>query len=387
MLKLLKAHKASRLLFAVLTLSIAIVGVVANYALSHDAIRAFQTQLALKDDDQFVLSGRLSDVEDATQGRYDGAAFDARSALIFESLLPPEVGVHPVRFRSGNRLTSAGPRPVSLVQVQRAFFVAIGAQLPPVPGWDHSRGLCVVGQLMAQSQPTDQAGLIRLDGRGCIVVAAIEMPETPPFFGLGDAIFLANGIDDVATDLAVNWTIYLNAPARTLNETALRSYLSAVFDLDYIDIWSGAAVVARAERLIGIVQLITNGLGLVILLVGGASIASLMSFSVTERAKEIAIKRTIGASKHQILREVVAESMLIGVVAIVIGVIGGVYLADYLKAPLAEFLAIGPEKPNDASLWPIMKTILQFLGVCALAGAVPGWRAATRDPVAVLRAP
>jgi putative ABC transport system permease protein len=387
MLKVLAPHKGSRLLFAVLTLSIAISGVVANYSLSHEAIRAFQTQLALKDDDQFLLSGRFSDMQAATYGRHDGAAFKARIDTTFAALLPTRVGVHVLQFRASNRLSDAGPRPVKLVQSQRAFFVAAGAAPLPGPGWDESRGLCTVGSLLARNLPTHESGSIMLDGRGCTIAGKIEMPEVPPFLGLNDVVFLANGIEEVATDFAVTWTVYLKAPAGTLSEATLRGYLGPVFDLEYLDIWSGATVVARAERLIAIVRLIANGLGLVILLVGGASIASLMSFSVAERAKEIAVKRTIGASKHQILREIVSEAMLIGIMSVVIGVAAGSYLALHLQAPLGEFLAVGLADHAHQSLWPIAKTVAQFLFICAVAGAVPGWRAATRDPASVLRAP
>jgi putative ABC transport system permease protein len=387
MFRVLAAHKASRLVFAVLTLSIAISGVVASYTLSHAAIRAFQTQLALKDDDQFLLSARLTDMEAATGGRLDGPAFAARIDHVFATLLPAGVEAHVLRFRGSTRLSEAGPRPVRLVEARRAFLVAVGADPLPGPGWDDSRGLCVVGSALAQSLPVDDADSIMLDGRGCRIAGQIDITDMPPFFGLNDAVFLANGINDVATDLAVTWTVYLKAPAGRLSEAALRGYLGAVFDLDYLEIWSGAAVVARAERLIAIVRLIANGLGLVILLVGGASIASLMSFSVAERAREIAVKRTIGASKHQILREIVTEAMLIGLMSVVIGALAGAYLSAYLQAPLSEFLAIGLAGHAQPAPWPIIKAVIQFLAICAIAGAVPGWRAARRDPATILRAP
>ena len=73
--------------------------------------------------------------------------------------------------------------------------------------------------------------------------------------------------------------------------------------------------------------------------------------------------------------------------SIVLVVAAGIYLAQYLQAPLAEFLAVGLAGQEGQSLWPIAKTVMQFLASCALAGAVPGWRAATRDPAAVLRTP
>ncbi|QBX34943.1 FtsX-like permease family protein [Paracoccus liaowanqingii] len=384
MLQILAAHKPSRLLFAVLTLSIAILGIVTNYALSHDAIRAFQAQLALKDDDQFLLTGQLSDMQAATRNRHDSAAFDARIDRILDQILPVDVEVHVLRIRTSRQITDAGSHPVRLVQARRDFLAGLDAAPLPGPAWDESHGLCLLGGSVARH--SGDSGALDLDGRRCPIVGTIDLPELPPFLGLNEAVFIANGIDELATDLAVGWTIHLRAPAGTLSDTALRAHLNPVFDLAYLTIWSGADVVARAERLIAIVRLIANGLGVVILLVGGASIASLMSFSIAERAREIAVKRTIGASRGQILREIMAEAMLIGLISCAIGTVAGSALALHLKAPLAEFLAVGLTEVGRPSVWPVVKAVAQVLILCALAGAIPGWRAATRDPAAVLRA-
>ena len=388
MLGMLAAHKPSRLIFAVTTLAIAIAGVVANYALSHDAIRAFQQQLALKDSDQFLLTGRLTDATPATRGRHDATAFEAASADFVAALLPLGVQSFALRSRSSQIDTEVGPRPVRLVQASREFLLTLGAApLPPV-GWNEGRGLCVVGRSLAERSLVAGQAALSLDGRACEIAGVIELPELPHLIGLNEAVFVARDIGEFATDLPIVWSVHLHAAPGTLDEAALRNRLSAGFDLAFLEIWSGAALVARAERLIAIVRLVTNGLGLVILLVGGASIASLMSFSVAERAREIAVKRTIGASRRQILQEIVAEALLIGLIACLIGAAAGWLLALHLKAPLAEFFALGLQDADERlSFWPMIKAVAQFLALCALAGAAPGWRAANRDPAQVLRAP
>ena len=161
--------------------------------------------------------------------------------------------------------------------------------------------------------------------------------------------------------------------------------MSLIFNVEYFQIWSGATVAARAERLKTIVLLIANSLGFVILFVGAAAIGSLMSFSVSERAKEIAIKRTLGASKRQIVSEIICEALLIGCMAILIGLILGYFLSQRMEEPLLEFMQLGSEQIGDLIVVPIVQTVALFLIISALAGAIPGWRASTEDPAVVLR--
>lgn len=387
MLRLLAAHKPSRLIFAVLTLSVALTGVVTNYSLSHNAMRAFESQLALRNQSQFLVSGVLSDVAEASHRKFDAGSFRSGMRAIFETILPVQVDIHPVVTRASQIATSSGQRPLKIVQVDRAFLQHLDVQPPPDAGWDHRKGICALGRGLITRLPEIESGVLALDGRKCTVVTIFEVPDTPPFIGLDDTVFVPSGIREMATDIDLGWSVFLTGPVGALEESNLRGALGAVLDLEYLNIWSGAAIVERAERLIRIVRLVSNSLGFVILMVGSASIASLMSFSVAERAKEIAVKRTIGASKAQIIAEIMSESLIIGALSALVGVFAGYYLALYLQAPLGEFLTVGLQEGETLSLWPLAKSIAVFLGICAVSGAVPGWHAASRDPATVLRAP
>ena len=77
------------------------------------------------------------------------------------------------------------------------------------------------------------------------------------------------------------------------------------------------------DQQVGSTTLIFNaiivGVALISLIVGGLSVINTMAMSVTERTREIGIKRAIGGSRHRIIRELVAEAAVIGLIGGVIG--------------------------------------------------------------------
>ncbi|MGB0903684.1 MAG: ABC transporter permease, partial [Mangrovicoccus sp.] len=223
MLKLFAAHKGSRLIFAILTLSIALAGVVANYSLSHNAMRAFQSQLELKESAQFLISGRLADIPDASERAYDAGSFERRQVEIFDALLPPSVAVYRIRVRQSEILTETGPRPIKLVEASRDFLISQSAEPAPGLDWDKRTGLCAVGQSLTERLPETKAPELSLDGRICQVTAILSLKETPPFIGLSDAVFIPKGIAEMATDISLSWNVFLEDPSGALSEASLRT--------------------------------------------------------------------------------------------------------------------------------------------------------------------
>ena len=117
------------------------------------------------------------------------------------------------------------------------------------------------------------------------------------------------------------------------------------------------------------------------LLVGGLSVINTMAMSVTERTREIGIKRAIGGSRSRIVRELVAEAGVIGVVGGLFGLLLGafvVFLANELGRASGTLLF--DLTPGTALFAVAFSTILGMV-----AGVVPAWSAARLDPVAALR--
>ena len=74
-------------------------------------------------------------------------------------------------------------------------------------------------------------------------------------------------------------------------------------------------------------------------LVGGFLIFNTFAVTVAQRSREFALLRTLGASRRQVLNSVVVESAVIGFVASVLGILGGLLLAPALRALLAALRA------------------------------------------------
>ena len=113
------------------------------------------------------------------------------------------------------------------------------------------------------------------------------------------------------------------------------------------------------------------------LLAAGVGIMNIMLVSVTERTKEIGIRRAIGAKKRNIMTQFVMEAVVLCEVGGVIGVIFGIAAGN----AAAYFLKVPPEIPID---WTIFGLI-----ICSIVGIVfgtyPAIKAANLDPIESLR--
>jgi len=116
---------------------------------------------------------------------------------------------------------------------------------------------------------------------------------------------------------------------------------------------------------------------MIALVAAGVGIMNIMLVSVTERTREIGIRKAVGATKRNILTQFLLESFLLsqfgGMIGIILGIVGGNVLAFILK--------VKPIIPYD---W----VVIGFL-ICAFVGMIfgvyPAWKAASVDPVESLR--
>ncbi len=123
----------------------------------------------------------------------------------------------------------------------------------------------------------------------------------------------------------------------------------------------------------------------VALLVGGFVIFNAFSITVAQRTKETAMLRAIGSSRKQVLRMIVAESVVMGVVASAIGAVLGIGLA---KGLAALFTSFGVELPGGATViapGSIVVAMLVGTVVTVLAAYLPARRASKVAPMAAMR--
>jgi putative ABC transport system permease protein len=120
------------------------------------------------------------------------------------------------------------------------------------------------------------------------------------------------------------------------------------------------------------------GLVSIALVVGGIVIMNIMLVSVTERTREIGIRKALGARRRDIHVQVLVESATLSLAGAAIGIGIGVLLAQIVQA-------LSPLPAAIAPVWMAVSVVLG-MGVGVVAGIYPAARAARLDPVVALRA-
>jgi putative ABC transport system permease protein len=125
--------------------------------------------------------------------------------------------------------------------------------------------------------------------------------------------------------------------------------------------------------------------GGVALFVGSFVIANSLSITIAQRTRELATLRTLGASRRQVLRSILIESLIIGTLASVVGLFLGLLLA---KGLFKLFDAVGFTLPNSGLVFATRTVIIALLVgilVTVIASLRPAFRATRVEPIAAVR--
>ncbi|HVM40258.1 MAG TPA: ABC transporter permease, partial [Acidimicrobiia bacterium] len=123
---------------------------------------------------------------------------------------------------------------------------------------------------------------------------------------------------------------------------------------------------------------------LIALFVGSFIIYNTFSILVAQRTREVALLRAVGASRRQVLQSIVVESLAVGVIASVLGLVAGIGVAGALKALLT---AVGIDIPAGGTVLTtgtIVTSLVTGVVVTMVAALMPARRAAKVAPVAAL---
>jgi putative ABC transport system permease protein len=146
---------------------------------------------------------------------------------------------------------------------------------------------------------------------------------------------------------------------------------------DNFGIITPSAVNNLRERIFGTIQTVAIGVTSIALLVGAIVIMNIMLVSVTERTKEIGIRKSLGARRADILKQFLAESIALALSGGAIGV-SAAYILSKLVATLTPI-------PTALPLIAVAVALLVSGGVGLAAGVYPAWRAANLDPITAMK--
>ncbi len=247
--------------------------------------------------------------------------------------------------------------------------------------------VAVVGSDLVEKLGAKVGGTITLRGETFEVVGIREKTLTAP------DLAVAVPLDDARRLLMATLPASL---AETIDEQTLASQI-VVFPEEGTDPEQLAATIneriegvratgpeAFQEQVVSATQLISSiiiGVALVSLLVGGLSVVNTMTMAVSERTREIGVRKAIGASSGAVMRQFVAESGVIGMVGGVTGLAIGSALVYALNAAgnasgTQLFLVTGRLAAGSVGFALV-------LGI--LSGLYPAWHASRLNPVQALR--
>jgi len=144
---------------------------------------------------------------------------------------------------------------------------------------------------------------------------------------------------------------------------------------DQFTVFTQEQTLGILSTLLGTLTAMLAGLASISLLVGGIGIMNIMLVSVSERTREIGIRKAVGARTYDILSQFVIEAVMLSVIGGLMGILLGAGGA----------LAIQPWVPAEVTPWAVVLAFVFSAVVGVFFGVYPAYRASRLDPIEALR--
>ena len=245
-------------------------------------------------------------------------------------------------------------------------------------------GADVADKLFPTAKPLGQT--IRIDGRAFEIIGVGEAKGS--VFGQPQDMYVAIPLSTFLASYGSRRSINLS-----VTSTSDLTYDDAVEEAravmrvrrklppnekDNFGIITPSAINELRDKIFGTIQVAAIGITSISLVVGGIVIMNIMLVSVTERTKEIGIRKSIGARRSDILKQFLAESTLLSLLGGSIGIA--------IAYALAKLVAILTPVPTVLPFFAVTAALVVSASVGLISGVYPAWRAAGLDPIEALRA-
>jgi putative ABC transport system permease protein len=259
---------------------------------------------------------------------------------------------------------------------------------------DSARSVAVIGADLVEAffgQREPLGKVIEVDNRELRVVGVAE--KKGKVFGESQDNFVWIPLSTFRKFYGQRRSVVIQVAARTMDEMEeaqdqarvvmrVRRHLGFAKPDDF-DIETGETIMdfwQNATRGIYVVTIVVTAISL---LVGGVVVMNIMLVSVTERIREIGVRKALGARRRDIVRQFLVESVVLSACGGVLGLLGAVALSMGLAAVLGGIMSAEFSAP--VRLWAVLLAVFVSSLVGLVAGIYPARRAAALDPVVALR--
>lgn len=254
------------------------------------------------------------------------------------------------------------------------------------------RNVLVVGvncvEALFPGHEDDAVGkVVRMNGATWEIIGVIEKRKAG-FFGENEEdrkVFLPYRTARKAAPDREEELIIIQAKSGKLNDAVqevegiLRQRREVKFgEPNNFDIKTADNFIAQFDGILGGVGLAAIAISCLGLLVGGIGVMNIMLVSVTERTKEIGIRKAIGATKGAIVLQFLLEAMTLTFFGGVIGVVTAIGISSLI-------MLLIPSIPAQVPLWAILAGLGTSIGVGLVFGVLPARKASRLDPIECLR--
>jgi len=235
---------------------------------------------------------------------------------------------------------------------------------------------------------TDAVGeKLSLNGRRFLVIGVLEEEKNNMSAMLGGSVAayvpytVAMRMSDAISNVTTFYASATNTTTMEYAEEAMHAMLLRRFrqNEDAFFLFNQSAVMDAMDTINDILSYVLGSIAAISLLVGGIGIMNIMLVSVTERTKEIGIRKAIGASRGSIMMQFLIEALVISLVGCVIGIVASWLLIE-LATALADGVIVFRLSPGVVGVAVAFSSAIGLLF-----GLYPANKAAKKHPIEALR--
>ena len=287
--------------------------------------------------------------------------------------------------------------------------------------YDQRAHVCVLGSLAAQqlfpfTDPLGETVQVGTSGRGGTVVVTVVGVLSPTGLrpdGSPAGTMIGRNLDqDIYFPLSMAQDVFGTTIVRTLAGSQERKIIELsevwlrVTDVKLVEEVAGIAenairlgrqgnvgdievkapiqILRNAQRLNKMFNFIMVGIASFSLVVGGIGIMNIMLATVTERTKEIGIRRALGAKRHHITLQFLIETTVISLSGGLIGIALGTGVAKALPV-IVHYFSEGANYPTNITTWSVAGSFIVSALIGIMFGLYPAVKAAFMNPIEALR--